>query len=152
MPHETNVVCSGTAVFFVNRPPRGPSMIDFHTPVGGWSRLWFHLYTALFSAALIFFSSSMSLARLSHWCSATVAQPPDDLSANWISLFLSLISFKISSNFRRSLLVAFSFIKFFASEIWCWMSLNSNCFLLDLYLNSSRLRFRLLLEEEGSFY
>ena len=98
--------------------------------------LVFRLVSALFSACLIFFQSSESLAIRSASYLATVSQPRTDLSAILISLFRRL-SFAVKWS-QRSLASLVSSL-FNANERFstiykiCW--LHSNCILFPLGLN-----------------
>ena len=83
-------------------------------------------FPVAFLSTLIFISSALSFAMLSDWYSVIVAQPPDDLFARWISLFLSLMSLRTSLDLflLPSLINSIVFLTFSSM-----FSLNSNCFL-----------------------
>ena len=88
---------------------------------------------AAFSALLIFFVSSLSDATSSVKYSSMIFQPAFDLSAILMCLFFVFSFFIVS--FRR-LLVRFPDLFAVASNSALIWVLNSNCTLLDWYLNS----------------
>ena len=110
--------------------------------LGFFFLFWCCFCIARFSASLIFLSSELSSAKLSDSYSLTVAQPAGDLSAILISLFRYSMSFIICLPNAEDLFLDPTSTSSSNSSISSLMSqLNSNCFLLDLNLNSDSFLF-----------
>ena len=96
----------------------------------------FNFFTALFSAALIRFSSSELLSTSSDRYSSTVFQPPSELPAMCISLFLFLSTFSESCKTEIAFVYLPCSIQSTAIPMLSRMSeLSSNCNWWPINLN-----------------